>query len=111
MAKIEVAEIEAPKIEVTERDAAEALRQWERAGVRFDVCFLDPPYSLHGAYGQVLRTLARGNLLHQHGIVVAEHDKRFDPGEAEGDLHRYRLLKQGDSALSFYRRNTQDDRE
>ena len=91
--------------EIAERDAAEALRQWERAGVRFDVCFLDPPYRMHGAYGEILRTLARGEALREGGIAVAEHDKRFDPGEGEGDLRRYRLLKQGDSALSFYRRN------
>lgn len=92
-------------IEIAERDAAEALRLWEKAGVRFDVCFLDPPYQSHGAYGEVLRTIARGNVLQEEGIVVAEHDKRFDPGEGEGELRRYRLLKQGDSALSFYRRS------
>jgi hypothetical protein len=37
--------------------------------------------------------------------VVAEHEKRFDPGEGDGNLKRYRLLKQGESALSFYRRS------
>ena len=95
----------AASIEVAERDAAEALRLWEKAGVRFDVCFLDPPYQSHGAYGEVLRTIARGNVLCEDGIVVAEHDRRFDPGEGEGELRRYRLLKQGDSALSFYRRS------
>jgi 16S rRNA (guanine966-N2)-methyltransferase len=98
-------------IEVVERDAAEALRQWERAGVQFDVCFLDPPYRSHGAYGEILRTLARGSALGKGGIVIAEHEKRFDPGDGENDLRRYRLLKQGDSALSFYRRNADGDSE
>jgi 16S rRNA (guanine(966)-N(2))-methyltransferase RsmD len=93
--------------DVAERDAAEALLQWDKAGVQFDVCFLDPPYQLHGAYDKILRTLARTTLLHEGGIVVAEHEKRFDPGEGEGDLKRYRLLKQGESALSFYRRSAQ----
>ena len=91
--------------DLAERNAADALRQWEKAGVQFDVCFLDPPYRLHGAYGEILRTVARGSVLRQGGIVVAEHEKRFDPGVGEGDLQRYRLLKQGESALSFYRRN------
>jgi 16S rRNA (guanine(966)-N(2))-methyltransferase RsmD len=91
--------------EVAERTAADALRQWDKAGVRFDVCFLDPPYRLHGAYSEVLRIIARGSLLLDGGIVVAEHEKRFDPGDGEGDLRRYRLLKQSESALSFYRRN------
>ncbi len=89
--------------EVAERDAAEALRQWDKAGVQFEVCFFDPPYRLHGAYGEILRTIARGTMLAEDGIVVAEHEKRFNPGEAEGELKRYRLLHQGDSALSFYR--------
>lgn len=93
--------------EISESDAAHALRQWERAGLRFDVCFLDPPYGLHGAYGEILRTISGGELLQEDGVVVAEHDKRFDPGEGEGNLRRYRLLKQGDSALSFYRRETE----
>jgi 16S rRNA (guanine(966)-N(2))-methyltransferase RsmD len=89
--------------ELAECDAAEALRQWERDGLRFDVCFLDPPYRMHGSYGEILRTISRGKLLHDGGIVVAEHEKRFDPGEGENGLRRYRLLKQGESALSFYR--------
>jgi 16S rRNA G966 N2-methylase RsmD len=95
--------------DVAERDAAQALRQWDKAGVQFDVCFLDPPYRLHGAYGEILRTVARGTVLRDGGIVVAEHEKRFDPGEGEGDLQRYRLLKQGESALSFYRRRAQGE--
>ncbi len=93
--------------DVAERDAAEALRQWDKDGVRFDVCFFDPPYRLHGVYGEILRTLARTRLLRTGGIAVAEHEKRFDPGDGEGDLKRYRLLKQGESALSFYRRSAE----
>ena len=96
-------------INVAERDAAEALRQWDKAGVQFDVCFLDPPYRLHGAYGEILRTIARGTVLGEGGIVVAEHEKRFDPGEGEDNLRRYRLLKQGESSLSFYRRRAAKD--
>jgi 16S rRNA G966 N2-methylase RsmD len=60
---------------------------------------------VHGAYGEILRTVARGQALREGGIVVAEHEKRFDPGEGEGELRRYRVLKQGESALSFYRRS------
>jgi 16S rRNA (guanine966-N2)-methyltransferase len=91
-------------IRLCERDAADALRAWEREGAQFDVCFLDPPYGAHGAYEEILRALAHSNVLREGGIVVAEHDKRFDPGEGQDTLRRYRLLRQGDTALSFYRR-------
>ena len=35
--------------------------------------------------------------------MVAEHDKRFDPGDGFPPLLRYRKLEQGDAVLSFYR--------
>jgi hypothetical protein len=36
-------------------------------------------------------------------VVIAEHDKKFDPGEEFGPLRRFRHLAQGSTALSFYR--------
>jgi hypothetical protein len=36
-------------------------------------------------------------------LVVAEHEKKFDPGEKFGPLLRFRKLVQGDAGLSFYR--------
>ena len=93
--------------EVRQEDAQHALRALakEVAGdvLRFDFCFFDPPYRLQRVYGETLRAIADSGLLAPAGIVVAEHDKRFDPGETAGPLVRYRLLKQGDAALSFYR--------
>jgi 16S rRNA G966 N2-methylase RsmD len=50
-----------------------------------------------------LRLLSTGSLLKPHSLVIAEHDKRFEPGEDHSPLKRYRRLDQGDSALSFYR--------
>jgi hypothetical protein len=36
-------------------------------------------------------------------MVIAEHEKQFDPGEEFGSLRRFRKLVQGSAALSFYR--------
>jgi hypothetical protein len=36
-------------------------------------------------------------------VVIAEHEKKFDPGEEYGALRRFRKLEQGSAALSFYR--------
>jgi len=43
-------------------------------------------------------------LLHERTVVIAEHEKRFEPGETFAELRRYRKLVQGDAALSFYRK-------
>jgi hypothetical protein len=42
--------------------------------------------------------------------VIAEHEKRFDPGEDVGRLERCRRVLQGDAALTFYRRRPESDK-
>jgi len=85
-------------------DAAAGLRKLAGRGAAADYIFLDPPYRLEEEYSQTLRALGESAILRSSGIVIAEHDRRFDPGEAHGPLERYRELKQGDAVLSFYRK-------
>lgn len=90
--------------EIIEREAPDALRLLDSRAVACDFCFLDPPYRKMGDYEQVLGLLSQSRLLSPESLVIAEHDKHFDPGEQFGSLRRQRKLKQGDSVLSFYRR-------
>ena len=83
-------------------DTVKALGKIE-AGVAAGFVFLDPPYRMQEEYAKTLNTLASSKLLRESSLVIAEHEKKFDPGEAFGDLRRYRTLAQGDAALSFYR--------
>ncbi|HSS99866.1 MAG TPA: 16S rRNA (guanine(966)-N(2))-methyltransferase RsmD, partial [Terriglobales bacterium] len=87
--------------EVLKQDAIRAVGVLEKTNS--DFVFFDPPYRMDEAYKQTLEALAGSSLLRQDGTVVAEHDKRFDPGEKFGRLQRSRKLEQGDSALSFYK--------
>ena len=93
----------ASNFEVLEQDAVRALRMLEARKIMSDVVFFDPPYRMEEAYKLTLETLAESVLLKPQGMAIAEHDKRFDPGEEFGQLRRFRKLEQGDSALSFYR--------
>jgi 16S rRNA (guanine966-N2)-methyltransferase len=86
-------------------EAGKALPQLDASGSTADFVFLDPPYSLQEEYAKTLAALAQSKLLGERSVVIAEHEKRFDPGEAFGELRRYRKLVQGDAALSFYRRH------
>jgi 16S rRNA (guanine(966)-N(2))-methyltransferase RsmD len=90
--------------EVLKLDVPRALRQLEASGVMADFVFLDPPYHMQDAYLQSLQWLAQSPLLKSQGIVIAEHEKKFDPSEGFSPLTRYRNLVQGDAALSFYRK-------
>ena len=89
--------------ELHEREVSKALPLLDSTGVVCDYCFLDPPYRRRGAYEQTLGYLSQSRLLQVTSLVVAEHEKKFDPGERFGALIRYRRLDQGDASLSFYK--------
>jgi 16S rRNA (guanine(966)-N(2))-methyltransferase RsmD len=90
--------------EVMQRDVGQALRTLEERGVAANYCFLDPPYRLHEPCRRTLEQLGRSSLAGPESVVIAEHEKKFDPGEDVGGLKRFRLLLQGDAGLSFYRK-------
>jgi 16S rRNA (guanine966-N2)-methyltransferase len=90
--------------EILTQDVGRALRALKVRGISADFIFLDPPYRMAEAYQQTLETLSKSDFLKETGLVIAEHDKRFEPGEKFNDLTRYRKLEQGDAAVSFYKR-------
>ena len=78
-----------------------AKRKADRAA--FDFVFLDPPYAAAEEYERVLRILGSASFLAPGSVVIAEHHKKFDLPVYAGSLTRFRILKQGDAALTFYR--------
>jgi 16S rRNA (guanine(966)-N(2))-methyltransferase RsmD len=97
------------KTEVVMSEAAEYLRRtiagggedW-RGGTAWDIAFFDPPYAID--YAPTLDAFGQhtGALLRDEGILVVEHHHKNNLRDDIGNLRRWRILKQGDSALSFY---------
>lgn len=71
----------------------------------WDTVYFDPPYDLD--YSTVLFEFgtAESKLLNDDGLLVVEHHSKVPMPDAVGMLRRWRILKQGDSSLSFYERN------
>ena len=92
--------------EIIELDANKALRQLAKRAVQCDFCFLDPPWADAAAYSGALGALTNLAVMKPSSIVIAEHDRHYDPGGAFAGasvtLRRFRKLEQGDAALSFY---------
>lgn len=86
------------------RGVGAGLRGMTSSGRTGDIVFLDPPYEQTNEYEAALGLLGGecSLLLAPGAMVVAEHAKKSDLGERYGSLVRYRVLKQGDAALSFY---------
>ena len=90
---------------------ADALRALESAAARvnagtppYDYIFIDPPYAATADYSRAMQFVASSALVAPDGIVIVEHRKSFSLPESFEPLQRVRLLRQGDAALSFYRR-------
>jgi 16S rRNA (guanine(966)-N(2))-methyltransferase RsmD len=85
--------------EIVQSDAEKFLT---RSKDTFDVVYYDPPYSED--YLGVLRKFAADGqeIFSDTGVVIAEHHAKQMLPDLLGNLRRWRLLKQGDSCLSFY---------
>jgi 16S rRNA (guanine966-N2)-methyltransferase len=98
---------------VEARSAAAALERMSKKGEAVDIVFLDPPYEAVAEYLRALEFLgsARGMmLLAPDALVIAEHRNKTSLAAHYGTLHRTRVLKQGDAALSFFAvRSTSDE--
>jgi 16S rRNA (guanine966-N2)-methyltransferase len=90
-------------------DLSGVLWRLQREHVAADVVFLDPPYGMRHAYEETLTSVADSSLVWAMSVVIAEHEKKFDPGKEFGSLLRVRKLTQGNTALSFYRIGGQPD--
>jgi len=102
LAALEISEGQAEVIPLKALDAIRRLaKQAEQRSC--DIAFLDPPYDQADQYGLTLEAVADSGWLSESSVVIAEHSKRFEPPQAVRKLQRYRLLKQGDASLTFYR--------
>jgi 16S rRNA (guanine966-N2)-methyltransferase len=70
-----------------------------------DFVFVDPPYAAHADYARTLEFLSSpsANFLSPEALIIFEHHHKFSLPEKSGQLTRARVLKQGDTALSFFR--------
>jgi 16S rRNA (guanine966-N2)-methyltransferase len=92
------------EIEVVSREALDFLqRRIKQEDGPFDVIFFDPPYGMD--YEDVLNCVGQNTEeLLAEGVLIVEHHKKKGLPEEFGGLKRYRIVKQGDSHLSFYAR-------
>jgi 16S rRNA (guanine(966)-N(2))-methyltransferase RsmD len=83
-------------------DVVRELQALYRAGERFDIVFLDPPYDA-GLVETTLESLGGGGLLLAEGWVIAQHFTKRAPAERIGALFAFRTRRFGETTLTFYR--------
>jgi len=108
---LDLVRIPEDETEVVQSEAEEFLRRAltrrGRGGLRpqlepWDLVYFDPPYATD--YLGVLKLFSdnAGALLADDGYLIVEHHHKNALPDEIGSIRRQRVLKQGDSALSFY---------
>lgn len=87
---------------VRRADVLRELPALYRAGERFDIVFLDPPYQAD-LVETTLDALAGGGLCLAEGLVVAQHFTKRAPAATIGALAAFRRRRFGETTLTFYR--------
>lgn len=105
-ANLDLCRIEEDESEVVQSEAQDYLRrpigQRRRTIDPWDIVFFDPPYATD--YLPILNTFGAhtSSLLSENGWLIVEHHHKNELQDEAGSIIRSRILKQGDSAFSFY---------
>ncbi len=88
--------------EIHEIEVVPFLKRMEKRRRVWDVVYFDPPYDSN--YDEVLAYFSRGAALRPQGVLVIEHHTEMFFPETFGAMKRWRVVTQGETALSFYER-------
>jgi len=102
-ANLDLCGVPEEQTEVVMSEAAEFLRRAPaRVSEGWDIIFFDPPYTVDYLPALEIIGAQAAHLLRADGILIVEHHHKNNLKEMLGHVRRWRILKQGDSALSFY---------
>lgn len=86
--------------EVYETEVVPFLKKMSKRRRFWDVVYFDPPYDAD--YDEVLKYFERGVAIRPGGVLVIEHHAEMFFPEQVGVMKRWRVVVQGETALSFY---------
>ena len=102
-ANLDLCRVPEEQTEVVQSETADYLsRSFKKKTTPWDIVFFDPPYATD--YLPVIELFGQnaGKLLAEDALLIVEHHHKNSLPDEVGSIIRSRILKQGDSALSFF---------
>src|SRR3989442_11621688 len=102
-ANLKTIEVDENEYEIVTAEAFDFLRaSLKKQRPLYDIVFFDPPYATD--YERILNFVGEHaeKIVTSEALIIVEHHKKKELPAKVGELKRYRVLKQGDSVLSFY---------
>jgi 16S rRNA (guanine966-N2)-methyltransferase len=89
------------KSQVYNNDAFEVIEMIGKNTTKYDIIFLDPPYS-KGLIEKAILKIDEINLINSDGIIMSEYDENDVIPEAINNFKIYRTEKYGRTKISFW---------
>ncbi len=107
---IEVLKRNIKELELTEKtsiiplDAAKAIKMIRNSNKKskFDIIFLDPPYSRFNQTQELILSISTEDILTPEGTLVWEHDSKRSPEKIYGSLKSDFTKQYGDTSITFF---------
>ena len=98
------------KAQVIQSDVFRAIQALSREGRRFDMIFIDPPYS-HNYVNKTLQMIEENDIIFENGLIAVEHHEDEQPADVIGRITKVRSRNYGDTVFSFYVRSFDEPAE
>lgn len=83
-------------------DVFSAIKKLEYKGERFDIIYIDPPFTVDEIFYPVMEAVAQSALPAEDGMVVIRTMNKKEMPEVFGSLEKYRIKEYGLSTVHFY---------
>ena len=83
-------------------DVFSAIKKLEYKGERFDIIYIDPPFTVDEIFYPVMEAVAQSALPAEDGMVVIRTMNKKEMPEVFGSLEKYRTKEYGLSTVHFY---------
>jgi 16S rRNA (guanine966-N2)-methyltransferase len=87
---------------ILQQDVFTSLRFLGRQRFKANIAFFDPPYDWK-PFRDLLETILKNGLLAQLSCAVIEHHRKAEIPDFGNGYLRFRIVRQGDHCLSFYK--------
>ncbi|MCR5066776.1 MAG: 16S rRNA (guanine(966)-N(2))-methyltransferase RsmD [Erysipelotrichaceae bacterium] len=91
------------KHEVCKEDVFNAIRRMDSLGYRFDLIYVDPPFTQPEIFEPLMEALGSSSLLEQDGSLAVRSEKDLELQDSYGKLEKYRDKTYGLSHMHFYK--------
>lgn len=88
--------------EIYQDDVFKRIKWLNEKGYRFDIIYLDPPFTTEEIFLPVMETLSGTEILSENGTIAIRTKREKDLPDMIGKLKKFKLRIYGISAIHFY---------